>query len=179
MLLGGLWHGASWNFVIWGALHGTYLLFVHANRKARTMLGLKARSENAAIIALAWLATFFCVVVAWVYFRAVDITSAHNMLDAMLFSGSVDLGSWKQVLSIEFLLIPVGLLIAFFAPNTPQFYEYVLARKKFYWAAGFYTGVLVLLSVIFAMRVEDSPFLYFNFLTEQELCRILNPGFFM
>lgn len=137
MLLGGLWHGASWNFVIWGALHGTYLLFVHANRKARTMLGLKARSENAAIIALAWLATFFCVVVAWVYFRAVDITSAHNMLDAMLFSGSVDLGSWKQVLSIEFLLIPVGLLIAFFAPTHHNFTNMSWLVKSFIGLLGF------------------------------------------
>ena len=163
MLLGGLWHGASWNFVIWGALHGVYLLIVHANRKLRTVVGLAPRTDNRAVLAVSWLATFFCVVVAWVYFRAVDLGSAHAMLDAMLRPAGFAAAELSRFVSFEGLLVIFGLLIAFFAPNTPQIYDYVLARRKGSYAIAAYAGVLFMLSVIVSMRVEESPFLYFNF----------------
>ena len=48
MLLGGLWHGAGWTFVLWGALHGAYLAINHLWREVKPRLGLFARREHAA-----------------------------------------------------------------------------------------------------------------------------------
>lgn len=73
MLLGGLWHGAGWTFVFWGALHGFYLVVNHTWRKYQFKFPAF----------LSWALTFFCVLFAWVFFRADSMTSAIAMLKAM------------------------------------------------------------------------------------------------
>jgi D-alanyl-lipoteichoic acid acyltransferase DltB (MBOAT superfamily) len=82
MLLGGLWHGAGWTFVIWGGLHGLYLVINHAWQAVRARVGLDAigsRWTTAAAVLL----TFVAVDVAWVFFRAKSLDAALRMLDAM------------------------------------------------------------------------------------------------
>src|SRR3979490_2002928 len=66
MLRGGLWHGAAWNFVIWGGLHGIYLCINHLWRAWR---GDAARASML-VKGLCWAVTFFAVVIAWGFFRA-------------------------------------------------------------------------------------------------------------
>ena len=85
MLLGGLWHGAGWTYVVWGGLHGLYLMTFHAWRRAVDRLGQRNGMRGAAMIAatVSWLATFLAVVVAWVFFRAADLPSAIAMLRGM------------------------------------------------------------------------------------------------
>jgi len=73
MLLGGLWHGASWTFVVWGGLHGLYLVANHGWRNA----GL--RMPRVLSVAL----TFLSVVFAWVVFRSADFGTASSMLAGM------------------------------------------------------------------------------------------------
>src|SRR4051812_23960483 len=79
MLLGGLWHGAAWNFVIWGGLHGFYLCINH--------LWLRWRGERAIDSPMAkaasWAVTFFAVVIAWVFFRAKTAEGAWRMLGSL------------------------------------------------------------------------------------------------
>ena len=70
MLLGGLWHGANWTFVIWGALHGVALGFVHL--VSRYTVALPRR--------LSWLVTFHFVTFAWIFFRARDFASAQRFI---------------------------------------------------------------------------------------------------
>ena len=73
MLLGGLWHGAAWTFVVWGALHGAYLCINHAwNNYGPESPPRLAPLANAASLVL----TFLAVVVAWVFFRADSMSSA-------------------------------------------------------------------------------------------------------
>jgi D-alanyl-lipoteichoic acid acyltransferase DltB (MBOAT superfamily) len=72
MLLGGLWHGASWTFVVWGGLHGMYLA-VGRWRDARD-------PDRTRRPVLAWLATFNLVCLAWVFFRAQTFTDAFDVL---------------------------------------------------------------------------------------------------
>jgi D-alanyl-lipoteichoic acid acyltransferase DltB (MBOAT superfamily) len=84
MLLGGLWHGAGWTFVIWGALHGIYLVTNHAWRSFRELalghdLSRSTLPGRYAAVAL----TFLAVVVAWVFFRATSIEAALRILSAM------------------------------------------------------------------------------------------------
>jgi len=80
MLIGGLWHGAAWTFVVWGGLHGIYLIVNHGWRSLRSRLGLASLPGGRA---LATLTTFVAVVVAWVFFRAPDLATAGNVIAGM------------------------------------------------------------------------------------------------
>ena len=73
MLIGGLWHGAGWTFVVWGALHGAYLVINQLWRR------LEIKTEPA----IAWCCTFASVMVAWVFFRAKTLSDATSILSAM------------------------------------------------------------------------------------------------
>jgi alginate O-acetyltransferase complex protein AlgI len=84
MLLGGLWHGASWNFVIWGGIHGGMLAFERAQGKH----GFYARLPRVAQIAF----TFIIVVFAWVFFRARDLPVAIAYCNSMLGLGDGQAG---------------------------------------------------------------------------------------
>jgi alginate O-acetyltransferase complex protein AlgI len=85
--LSGLWHGASWNFVIWGILHGTYLVAALLTRKLRDRVadkvGWDARSPFRRI--LATVATFCLVGIGWVFFRASTLDEAIVMLRRSVF----------------------------------------------------------------------------------------------
>jgi alginate O-acetyltransferase complex protein AlgI len=84
MLLGGLWHGAGWTFVIWGGLHGLYLMLFHAWRRGAAHWSLTTTRWAAAVtVPLAWSATFLAVVVAWVFFRAESLPAATSILRGM------------------------------------------------------------------------------------------------
>ena len=83
MLLGGLWHGAGWPFVIWGGLHGGYLMINHGWRHMMARLGWDF-SERTAYRAFAWLVTFVAVVFSWVYFRAPTLEQGNHIALAML-----------------------------------------------------------------------------------------------
>lgn len=74
MLLGGLWHGAGWTYIIWGGLHGVYLVINHFWRK----IGFELPNV------VAWSVTFLCIVFALVFFRAHTLTDAFFILKSML-----------------------------------------------------------------------------------------------
>src|SRR5215831_4151592 len=80
MFLGGLWHGAAWTFVVWGLLHGSYLVI---ERVVRLLFENKPWANNFATRALAGFATYGAVCIAWVFFRASDFTVASRMLGGM------------------------------------------------------------------------------------------------
>jgi alginate O-acetyltransferase complex protein AlgI len=135
MLLGGLWHGAGWTFVIWGALHGLYLIVNHGWHtvtQRRDVGGPLGRF-------LAWTLTFVAVVIGWVFFRAHDVPSALLMLKAMAGSTwelspflataiqGADAARWLGLVGVELpplvllLAIELGLLLVVTtAPNTQQ-----------------------------------------------------------
>jgi alginate O-acetyltransferase complex protein AlgI len=85
MLLGGLWHGASWTFVFWGALHGVYLMINHAWSAVFPPREWKSPITRAAARSLSWAITFLAVIVGWVFFRATTFDAAQNVLHSMLF----------------------------------------------------------------------------------------------
>ena len=80
-LLAGIWHGAGWNFIIFGLLHGFYLVVYSSWQKARSHIAIK--ESNLGKI-FGWFLTIFCVVLAWVPFRSETMTGAINMWEAML-----------------------------------------------------------------------------------------------
>jgi len=83
MLLGGLWHGAGWTFVLWGGLHGVYLVVNHAWRALRERLGQNVDPSTRTGRALARLTTFVAVVIGWVFFRATSLDDASAILRGM------------------------------------------------------------------------------------------------
>lgn len=92
MLLGGLWHGASWTFVAWGGLHGLYLMINHSWHRLR---GDAPGPWPAAERLAGRLVTFAAVVAAWVFFRAKDFPTAGGILAGMTgFHGAVLPQTW-------------------------------------------------------------------------------------
>jgi alginate O-acetyltransferase complex protein AlgI len=79
MLLGGLWHGAAWTFIVWGGLHGTYLILERLQRK---YLPFKITAWNGIFLAFI---TFSCVNITWVFFRAREFETAWNMIKSMFY----------------------------------------------------------------------------------------------
>ncbi len=79
MLLGGLWHGAAWTFVVWGALHGLYLV---TERLLKKVVKLKVNNWNGVLLALI---TYTFVNFTWVFFRAREFSTAKDILSSMFF----------------------------------------------------------------------------------------------
>lgn len=79
MLLGGLWHGAAWTFIVWGGLHGIYLIL---ERLQKEYLPFKITPWNGIILAFI---TFTCVNITWVFFRAREFETAWSMIKSMFF----------------------------------------------------------------------------------------------
>ena len=86
MLLGGLWHGAGWTFVLWGGLHGLYLMVNHGWRRL-----LPVKSGNGFRKVFGWTMTMLAVVVAWVPFRAETMEGASQVLGAMVGMNGISL----------------------------------------------------------------------------------------
>ncbi len=149
MLLGGLWHGANWTFVIWGALHGIFLSINHLWTSS------KRRMPDAA----AWALTFFLVTGAWVFFRAQSFAQAISMLEGMagrfgfaFRTASYSIG-WPEV-----KVIAVGLLIVLFCPNRQAIME---REWRSDWA---YAAAFALMSAVSIMSMSNPPpFIYFQF----------------
>lgn len=102
MLLGGLWHGAGWTFIIWGGLHGVYLMINHGWRELKVYLGWDKGGRLADLAAGAL--TFLSVVVAWVFFRSDSFASAWEMLSGMAGMNGISL---PPFLEKQLSLIPV------------------------------------------------------------------------
>lgn len=82
MFLSGLWHGAAWNFVLWGLFHGALLLGYHQSRDRRPVVALRERYPRL-MAALAWALTLHLVILGWLLFRIEAAADAGTLLRAM------------------------------------------------------------------------------------------------
>jgi alginate O-acetyltransferase complex protein AlgI len=164
MLLGGLWHGAAWTFVAWGALHGLYLCLNHV----WNYFAPKSPSRFAPFGAVvAWPLTFLSVVVAWVFFRADSIASALVILARMVDPSHIVLGR-SEIGNITLILICAAL--AWLAPNTQRIMAYDHEKRSVgsICLIGRLRSVfLCAMAAIFALGVlgiqQHSEFIYFRF----------------
>src|SRR2546428_9669070 len=138
MLLGGIWHGAGWTFAIWGALHGLYLAINQAWRMLNEKLGFLSGPSNGLGRRIGQVTTFLAVVVAWVFFRSENVSSAVEMLKAMAGDNGITVPASIAGLAAGFpesqgpIDSGIALLVSFFflviawtAPNTQQLTAYV------------------------------------------------------
>jgi alginate O-acetyltransferase complex protein AlgI len=152
MLLGGLWHGGAWTFVIWGGLHGLALV-VHREWQRRTEHWPAAR---AIMRWLAWPLTFYWVCVAWIFFRAVDLPHAFVALQSFVLfrsPGAEDLGAWM-------LWIVAALAIVHWLNWRGWFAQWWRRIPAPAFAAGYGCAAAVVLLFI---PPHYAPFIYFQF----------------
>jgi alginate O-acetyltransferase complex protein AlgI len=160
MLLGGLWHGASWNFVLWGAWHGVILAF------ERAIGGTAQKTPYPSLIAMPL--TLLLVMIGWVLFRAPDLASAVDMYRGLLglqgFRISPDV-AWR-LRSLELLVLALAVALVFMAPRMKlRHWAAELPVVPVRWAT---VGNAVLVGLSFAAVLKlaadsYSPFLYFQF----------------
>ena len=164
MVLGGLWHGAAWTFVMWGALHGLYLCINHAwNHFVPAVAPRFARAADIVALVL----TFLAVVIAWVFFRADNMASALCILSRMANPAQIVFGRGEMA-DAFFVLIYAG--FAWFAPNTQRIMGYDHANRTVgetsgAWAmrpAFLYASAAVLAFGILGIQ-QHSEFIYFRF----------------
>ena len=180
MLLGGLWHGAGWTFVIWGGLHGLFLMINHGWRavKARTGFGDKPSSMSYRIVCR--ILTFVAVTVAWVFFRAENLDSAILILSTMFSVSEIGMpGAFvfdnNATKAAGILILLLG--IVWVLPNVSEWAGYgfgektkkpverkFMERHLFFKATKPWAVVTSLLFVIAVLNLTKvSEFIYFNF----------------
>jgi alginate O-acetyltransferase complex protein AlgI len=153
MLLGGLWHGASWNFIIWGGIHGSALATERALPKGSGYWKLPKFVRG--------LATFFVVLVGWVFFRASDLSKASSYLATMFgFGHSTASSTITSGLLYKPYYLLASALAAFLIWLMPDTWEWtqVLTKRKALACAGVFG-----LAVVVLVTQEYNPFIYFIF----------------
>jgi D-alanyl-lipoteichoic acid acyltransferase DltB (MBOAT superfamily) len=169
-LISGLWHGANWTFVVWGALHGGYLVGSIITRPYRNVIGKVLRLRSGPV--LDSLVTFLLVSFAWIFFRAKDLTTAWSIIKR-LFTGVPDV--LQSFLSHRSVFEPVGLsgrylvlcvaLIIFL--ETVHYFQGKLSISRLFlkqpvfirWSV-YYTCFLI---ILFLGVFENRQFIYFQF----------------
>lgn len=179
-LIGGIWHGAGWTFIIWGAMHGVALV-IH---RIWSTTGMKMP------IVLAWFSTFMFVNATWIFFRSQNVSDALRILKGMAGQNGfnispnfmralnslygvpenmfvvTDVMYVTDLMTLQYIIL-FG-LIAFFAPNTMQMinhslsYRGKLAYKKNAYVA-FIAGCAAGVGALLLFTTTGSEFLYFNF----------------
>jgi len=153
MLLGGIWHGAGWKFVAWGAMHGGGLAI---ERMLEPLIGRRARSPAAKLIAT--LVVFHFVCLAWIFFRAEDFEVARLFI-AGLGHGWAE--GVQQAKPFTVALIAIGLAGQFTPPGLFARVAEGLMRVPV-WGLGATAGIIV--AAIQALGPEGiAPFIYFRF----------------
>ncbi|MFT7570933.1 MAG: alginate O-acetyltransferase complex protein AlgI [Paracoccaceae bacterium] len=190
MLLGGLWHGAAWAFLLWGGLHGIYIVVNHLWRRVRFPW-----ADCRAFKLVAWGLTFVAIIIAWIPFRVNDLGTALAIYTEMAglnglnmgFARYLSVGDWRTLLlnfgfeyhngswflSVRFWMW-VGAFISFFMPNIYQWMRWrgpvsnMPERRNLFgldWSPNFGTAILVggigVLAIVYQSRPVE--FLYFQF----------------
>ncbi len=156
MLLGGLWHRASWTFVVWGGLHGLYLA---AERWLTARLGGRAIWSKLPVQILLAILTYFLVNITWVFFRAADFAEAWRMIVTML----TFVTDGEKVLPTIFILqtvITIGvMLVVHWRMRNRQLKEEIGRLPA--WLTGLVWGVMLTLIII--TQGGSDAFIYFQF----------------
>jgi alginate O-acetyltransferase complex protein AlgI len=154
MAIGGLWHGASWTFLMWGLWHGTGLA---AQRWWQVMRGNPKPSAHPATRFLKGVVTFHFVLLGWIFFRASNLPTARDIF-AQIGSGTVSFGN----VTPGFLLVAAIAACAHYLPK--GWYEWSLllySRSPFYAQAA--AMALLLVAIQYVGATGAVPFIYNRF----------------
>lgn len=159
MLIGGLWHGAGWNFIIWGGLHGFYLVVNNLYRSKDRFIKLPN--------IICWLLTFSAVSFAWIFFRAPSLSKAREIIYALLsyaqiFSPSLHAINLAHDGLIKFVSsLIASIFISIFMPNAHKTLLHISSRK---YSVAVISGICFAASLWMITYTEKvREFLYFQF----------------
>jgi len=157
MLLGGLWHGASWTFIAWGALHGLFLVI---ERFLKNIVPDSIVWSKLPVRLFLTFITFIAVSFAWIFFRADTFEQAFTIIAAML-----NLASTASTFKLESFYIPMtfgitaAILISHWIMHERSLEDIVIEMP--WWLRGTVTAVLII--IIITCSGEDRAFIYFQF----------------
>jgi len=181
MLLGGLWHGANWTFVVWGLMHGVFLI---TNHLWRDFTYFKEKLNNKFTLFASWLVTFILICITWVMFRADSVSSAIKIYRSMLglngvslpgflreklmhisafssvvFKGTLEGGALDSF-SLVYLMIG-SLFLCMVLPNSIVVSNSIVAKANF--TKGIIIGWILIVAIAKISSHASSEFLYFQF----------------
>jgi len=152
MLLGGLWHGAAWNFVLWGGLHGFALL---SERAVYKRFGIKISNPVLKILLTIFVFHFVCL--TWIFFRAANFSTATTMISQIIHGGI----NTQYISPFLIFLLVCGVIFTYFPQKMIEKIEVLFSRLNPI-ILGFLLGTLLVL--LGALAPEGvSPFIYFQF----------------
>jgi D-alanyl-lipoteichoic acid acyltransferase DltB (MBOAT superfamily) len=156
MLLGGLWHGANWTFVVWGGLHGLYLA---VERFLREAVPEQAWFRSLWFRVAMALLTYFLVNITWVYFRAQTLGEAATMLASMfaLAPKPEKVLYWSEIAPA--LIVVAGMVFAHWRMRATTLEAVAEATPKWLLAA----VLAFMLFMLVVTQGSDSAFIYFQF----------------
>ncbi|KTD47610.1 MBOAT family O-acyltransferase [Legionella quateirensis] len=181
MIIGGIWHGAAWTFVIWGMLHGFYLIINHLWLSLKKYYSGSLFTLNTFINTLiARIITFLAVALAWVFFRAESFNTSHQILKSLV---STDFSLTSQLytpasLNHLFVLLGITSFIVFIAPNSQQLlHQYKPALETYpgeiepysyrflQWSPNAFNAALCAIMTLLSLLAfgHISEFLYYKF----------------
>ncbi len=157
MLIGGLWHGAAWKFIFWGAMHGIGLAIHKASKPVLSKI-----PDNFLTRLIFWAVTFIYVSLLWVFFRAADFS------DSILIIRNIFVDfDWHQLPQFciarpAWCIMMVSLMIFHFVPqNFADKVQYVFVKMN--WCLKLVVFLVAIQLVIEFMSEEVAPFIYFQF----------------
>ena len=160
MLIGGLWHGANWTFVVWGGLHGTYLwmekFIDDRTGKITMMAGALKKSWSGLLYAMF---TFFLVNITWVFFRASNFHKAAEIIKAMFGAHREVYPFFTSMDMLKTAVVIAGMLVVHWCMRNSSILS--LAYSLRWWWLG--TAWAIVLLLLIWSQESSSGFIYFQF----------------
>ena len=167
-LISGLWHGANWTFVIWGLLHGSYMLAALTIDRWKRARNPDPPSSSAGMKVVGWAVTFGLVNLAWIFFRAPNLSTALAIVGRLMTGwGELAHGGWRLGLPRDQLLIGLSAIAAMEAIQAVQAWKPDLrnhiAAQPSWLRWGIYVGGLTCILLFGLLYSDNRDFIYFQF----------------
>ena len=173
-MISGLWHGASWTFVIWGLIHALYQIIGHVTKRHRERLIHRIKIDKFPKVLKIYkiTVTFTLVCFAWIFFRANNLYDAYYIITHLF----IDIALWSKVnywfiimnnmgvslFEASIVIISIGWLIIIEWLNEKKPIQYLLMEKPFYIRWAFYY-ILLIFIITWGVFYNASEFIYFQF----------------
>lgn len=163
MLIGGLWHGASWNFIIWGGLHGMYLSFEKLTDVPGKIEKMSPIILKKSVAEMYTIAIFVCVCIAWIFFRVDSFTDSVQMISKVVYF------DFSSTLGLDLIQLLSFVIVVFIVVMKDLFDECSKVNESTSpasLAAKLYSGAvfaLVFFMLLVFGKFTTAAFIYFQF----------------